>query len=256
MNMNMVRDMRSRWLQRSVRLSAKTDIIWNVVVQITFADPGFGCLTSKNAALQELVKEICADKMLYGFVRERMHLGKLKDPKYPHFFHSQAHIKFGKDLLDVTTSPNEAAAFTGYHSDIDRSSMTWMLNAQAANPEMDEASWLYPPHQIVTPADVNKGDGEGIGKGISGPFAIYDVMACSNDSAQFYDYNVGESPWLPGTLLNDVVNSGFPFKNLFTCGSKQSCGGGRKGYTHYDILYWTAPERTPYTYDTLEHYYY
>ena len=40
----------------------------------------------------------------------------------------QAHIKFGKDLLDVTTSPNEAAAFTGYHSDIDRSSMTWMMN--------------------------------------------------------------------------------------------------------------------------------
>ena len=28
------------------------------------------------------------------------------------------------------------------------------------------------------------------------------------------------------------------------------------GYTHYDMLYWTAPERTPYTYDTLEHYYY
>ncbi|CAE7598404.1 unnamed protein product [Symbiodinium natans] len=205
--------------------------------------------------LQEIMKTMCGDYMLYGFVRERLHLGKKTSPIYPHFFHSQAHIKFGKDLLDVTTSPNEAAAFTGYHSDIDRSSMTWMLKAQAANPDMESASWLYPPNQAVNPFDV-KGKSEGIGKGISGPFAIYDVLGCAKDRETYSEYRVGESPWLPGTLLNEVVNSGFAFKNLFTCDASCRCDGGKNGYTHYDILYWTAPQRTPYTYDTLEHYYY
>jgi len=210
-----------------------------------------------TSVLQELLKQLCGDYMLFGFIRDRVHLGKHQTPTYPRFFHSQAHIKFGKDLLDVTTSPNEAAAFTGYHSDIDRSSMTWMINTQLANPFMDEASWLYPASQVVNPTDdIAKGSSQGIGKGISGPFAIYDVMACAKDQDTYYQYKVGESPWIPGTLLNDVVNSGFPFKNLFTCDVPSRCDGGCDGYTHYDMLYWTAPERTPYTYDTLEHYYY
>ncbi|OLQ00425.1 hypothetical protein AK812_SmicGene16916 [Symbiodinium microadriaticum] len=80
-----------------------------------------------TSVLQEIMKQLCGDYMLFGFIRDRIHLGKQQTPIYPRFFHSQAHIKFGKDLLDVTTSPNEAAAFTGYHSDIDRSSMTWMM---------------------------------------------------------------------------------------------------------------------------------
>ncbi|OLQ00421.1 hypothetical protein AK812_SmicGene16918 [Symbiodinium microadriaticum] len=122
---------------------------------------------------------------------------------------------------------------------------------------MDEASWLYPANQAVNPTDdIAKGSSQGIGKGISGPFAIYDVMACARDQDTYYQYKVGESPWIPGSLLNDVVNSGFPFKNLFSCDVPSRCDGGCDGYTHYDILYWTAPERTPYTYDTLEHYYY
>merc|ERR1712187_1027081 len=54
---------------------------------------------------------------------------------------------------------------------------------------------------------------------------------------------------------DDVVNSGFPFFDLFECGPDESCDGGRSGYTHGDVLYWTSPERTPYTYDTLEHLY-
>ena len=31
--------------------------------------------------------------------------------------------------------------------------------------------------------------------------------------------------------------------------------GGENGYTHKEILYWTMPERTPYTYDTMMHHY-
>eukprot|EP00439_Symbiodinium_sp_Y106_P074782 s179_g14.t1 len=113
------------------------------------------------------------DYMLFGFIRDRVHLGKHQTPTYPRFFHSQAHIKFGKDLLD--------------------------------------ASWLYPASQVVNPTDdIAKGLSQGIGKGISGPFAIYDVMACAKDQDTYYQYKVGESPWIPGTLLNDVVNSGFP----------------------------------------------
>jgi len=57
-------------------------------------------------------------------------------------------------------------------------------------------------------------------------------------------------------MLNDVVNYGFPFFNLFECSEDESCDGGEDGYTHQDMLYWTAPSRTPYTYDTLEHLYY
>jgi len=207
--------------------------------------------------LELLFKGICQDKMLYGFLRERNFLGSHKKLTYPRFFHSQAHIKFGKDMLDVTTSPNEAAGFTGYHADIDRSSMTWMINSLKVNPSMEEAYWLYPPDQKVTKEEVEKGNSEeGIGKGISGPFALYDILACANNTEQYYEYRPFESPWLPGTILNDVVNSGFPFKNLFTCDRPQDCDGGCDGYTHKDILYYTAPGRTPYTYDTLEHYYY
>ncbi|CAJ1403873.1 unnamed protein product [Effrenium voratum] len=207
--------------------------------------------------IKTLVKGLCGDYMLYGYLKQgRTFLGQGIDVEQPRFFHSQAHIKFGKDLLDVTTSPNEAAAFTGYHSDIDRNNMMWMVNSESAVSFMDDISWAYPRTQKVRPQDVAKTNTKGLGKGISGPFAIYDVLACGNNSDMFYEYEVGESPWLPGTLLNDVVNDGFPFKNLFTCKSDEKCDGGSKGYTHREMLYWTSPERTPYTYDTLEHLYY
>lgn len=212
--------------------------------------------------LKKLVKEICGDYMLYGYLRNRKFLGHELKTTLPRFFHSQAHIKFGKDLLDVTTSPNEAAAFTGYHSDIDRSSLTWMINAEKANPAMAESFWLYPVNQRITPEQLLKDPQKGLGRGISGPFAIYDVLACGNDTSTYYEYSVGESPWLPGTLLDDVVNSGFAFKNLFdNCAHSDpppgiTCDGGKRGYTHKEILYWTSPERAEYTYDTLEHHYY
>jgi len=192
--------------------------------------------------IQKLTKDICGDYMLYGYLRnETTFLGKLIVNTIPRFFHSQAHIKFGKDLLDVTTSPNEAAAFTGYHSDIDRNSMTWMMNAKMANPLMDPEYWLYPVNQVITPDELLKDQpAEGLGRGISGPFAIYDVLACSNDTS-FSEYSVAESPWLPGTLLDNVVNSGYRFKNLFDCAGAKNLPPGIT---------------CEYTYDTLEHYYY
>mmetsp|Transcript_4044 Transcript_4044/g.5581 ORF Transcript_4044/g.5581 Transcript_4044/m.5581 type:complete len:551 (-) Transcript_4044:60-1712(-) len=183
----------------------------------------------------------CSDPMLVGYYTSKNKRTTVN------FFHSQAHVKLGKDLLDVTTSPNDAAGFTGYHADIDRSNMIWMA---AIAEDLEERYWLYPSAQ---------GDLVSYGGkppyGSSGPFSTYDIASCTNNSA-FYEYTPLESPWLPGTMLNDVVNYGFPFFNLFECSEDESCDGGEDGYTHQDMLYWTAPSRTPYTYDTLEHLYY
>lgn len=122
---------------------------------------------------------------------------------------------------------------------------------------------MSPSSAKVGEDQVIKTEQQGLGRGISGPFAIYDVMACSNNSA-YDEYHFGESPYLPGTLLDEVVNSGFAFKDLFDCDGEEaksappgiSCDGGEKGYTHKEMLYWTSPERTPYTYDTLAENYY
>jgi hypothetical protein len=36
-----------------------------------------------------------------------------------------------------------------------------------------------------------------------------------------------------------------------TTGKVIRCTGGDSGYTHREILYWTAPKRSPYTYDNM-----
>eukprot|EP00756_Hemistasia_phaeocysticola_P059187 Hpha_TRINITY_DN3590_c0_g1::TRINITY_DN3590_c0_g1_i1::g.25686::m.25686 len=160
--------------------------------------------------------------------------------------HSQAHVKFGKDFFDVTTSPNEAGPFTGYHSNIDRSNFIWMENVGEKvrisgytypKDQTDTATWDSPPY------------------GTSGPFGVYQMAVCS-DKQTYPEYSRLESPWIPGSLYGDVVNSAFPFFNLFECDESESCDGGKDGYTHRDILHWTSPQRTPYTYDSLEHMYY
>jgi len=157
---------------------------------------------------------------------------------FTHFFHSQAHFKMGRDMLDVATSPNDAAAFAGYHADIDRNNMHWMAGSR-----LHEWNWTYPSAETA----------DHTGKppfGASGPYSVYDRVTCK---AATSDPN---APWSSGTLYGDVVNSGLPFFDLFYCDEAASCDGGNKGYTHSETLYWSSPERTPYTYDTLEHLYY
>mmetsp|Transcript_95622 Transcript_95622/g.276261 ORF Transcript_95622/g.276261 Transcript_95622/m.276261 type:complete len:570 (-) Transcript_95622:120-1829(-) len=195
-----------------------------------------------NKVVHRLVDSLapnCTDSMLLGYYKN--------GPKPHHrghvpYFHSQAHIKFGIDLLDVATSPNEAAAFTGYHADIDRNSFHWMYAAR----HLEAARWTYPTSQSNASAARLSGSPP---YGTSGPFGLYDRAMCG-DSSHFNEYT-GDTPWLPGTLWDDVINAGFPFFNLFEC-----YDGGEQGYTHGDVLRLTSPERTPYTYDTLEHLYY
>jgi len=184
------------------------------------------------------VKPNCTDSMLEGYykTKNKGHRGHVP------YFHSQAHIKFGIDLLDVATSPNEAAAFTGYHADIDRNNMHWMYSAR----HLESKHWTYPVCQSKAAARRTSGVPP---YGSSGPYGLYDQAMCSNSSA--YSNYTGDTPWLPGTLWDDVVNGGFPFFDLF-----EDYDGGEHGYSHGDILRLTSPERTPYTYDTLEHLYY
>eukprot|EP00008_Paramoeba_atlantica_P007787 CAMPEP_0201488550 /NCGR_PEP_ID=MMETSP0151_2-20130828/18868_1 /ASSEMBLY_ACC=CAM_ASM_000257 /TAXON_ID=200890 /ORGANISM="Paramoeba atlantica, Strain 621/1 / CCAP 1560/9" /LENGTH=475 /DNA_ID=CAMNT_0047873865 /DNA_START=169 /DNA_END=1596 /DNA_ORIENTATION=- len=156
-------------------------------------------------------------------------------------FHSQVHTKLSLDFGDISTSPNDAAAFFGYHSDLDRSNMQWMEQSG-----FEDQNWRWP--------DGLKYAGGTPPYGTSGPYSIYAATSCF---APFYDeYNPEGGPWLNGTFFNDVVTSNFPFFNLFECDNPSDCDGGNMGYTHNETLFWSSPERTPYTYDTLAHLYY
>ena len=56
----------------------------------------------------------------------------------------------------------------------------------------------------------------------------------------------------------EVVNSGFPFIDLYnsSCPADQDCSGRQRGgYTNQEIMYFSHPARTPYTYDTLAEYF-
>ena len=167
------------------------------------------------------------------------------------FFHSMAHLKNGLDLADVTTSPNDPAAFTGHHANVDRNNMIWQ-RATAAT--LRSKYWGYPRS---TNDVASKGRSPAT---ISGPFATYDAGVCGGDTSTFSEYNVHAPPaWLPGSTLDDVVNAGFPFTRLFDCthdevdatGTTIRCTGEPGGYTHREILYWTSPGRSPYVYDSM-----
>jgi hypothetical protein len=169
--------------------------------------------------------------------------------KLVNFFHSMVHIKNGLDLADVTTSPNDISSFTGHHANVDRSLMIWQ---RRTTKKLSKTYWGYPS---------SSNDLKAAGQSavtISGPFSTYDVLSCAN-STSFPDYHPFESAWIPGTWLDEVVNGGFAFKNLFDCkqdeidstGHLIKCNGTDAGYTHRELLYWTAPGRAPYIYDDM-----
>lgn len=192
------------------------------------------------AELQGKMPPNCSDTMLSGYFRL---LGNTSGSQaaegrgYVNYFHSQVHSKLGLDFADKATSPNDAGLFTSYHADIDRSNLHWM---QAAREQLQNSNWSYPSSQSAEEAVRIAGPKP---YGLSGPYMGHDC-GVQGDKAI-------EMPWVAGTLWGDVVNAGFPFYNLF-----DGHDGGAQGYTHGDVLTLTAPDRTPYTYDTLEHLYY
>ena len=182
---------------------------------------------------------ICDECTMTGFYHDQV----TGEKSFVQALHSQAHIRLGRDLLDVTTSPNDAALFMGYHANLDRNNMIWMMNTKD---ELEDDLWHYPSSQSIEAVfDIVNNDR------LSGPFSNYDALICSLEPDYFTDYNPYETPWLKGTLSTDILNSGYPFTNLFDEEPDDS-----DGYTHEEIIYYTAPDRTPYTYDTLESYYY
>merc|ERR1712232_76399 len=124
--------------------------------------------------------------------------------------------------------------------DIDRSNLHWMHSAKK---KLEGVNWAYPSSQSVEEAERVSGPKP---YGMSGPWGAWGKMACGWAT----EYTSG-TPWRAGTLPGDVVNGGFPFFKLF-----DTYDGGDQGYTHADVLRLTAPDRIPYTYDSLEHLYY
>lgn len=150
--------------------------------------------------------------------------------------HSQIHFKLAGDMKDPATSPNDPIFFS-YHADIDRNAMTWQANTAY----LEDVWWKYPFDQ-TPPPNTNAA--------FSGPFNIYHLMQCGLIAPDRHpEYTPFALAWVPGTLLDDVVNSGYPIRNIFgeTCTTPP--------YTVRDIIEKTTPKTTPYTYDTLEHLY-
>ena len=199
-----------------------------------------------SQALLESVSQVCDDPMVYGYFT------KLNSQRsYPRMQHGQAHFKAGRDFLDVTTSANDCGSFT-QHADEDRSNMRFMLLSLLKNPSLEDNYWRYPQTQFDVLSN---------GKapyGLSGPFTTAGLLTCNSDFETFPFYRWLAGAWTPGTLLRDVVNSGFPFVDLFnsSCSADEDCSGrSNGGYTNQEIMYYTHPSRTPYTYDSLAQYF-
>lgn len=150
--------------------------------------------------------------------------------------HTQAHLHLGLDLLDVSTSPNDVGPFFGDHSNIDRSHMTWMLKSNYLSPDL----WGFPVDQTV-PDDTLAG--------ASGPYPFTGITNFYLVEGMYPDYKLMDLPWYEGTLADDIASAGHPFSHLFG----EQCDSGP--YTHADIVRLSAPEKTTYTYNTLEHFY-
>jgi len=109
----------------------------------------------------------------------------------------------------------DVGVFTGYHTNLDRSHMTWMINTFDSG-KFDQ--WGYPQ---------NQGDWsiKNIDR-LSGPFSTYAASFCA-DSSEFPEFTPFGSAYLNGTLADDTCNAGFPFDDVFDAPPANGLG-----YTH------------------------
>lgn len=151
--------------------------------------------------------------------------------------HTTIHAKIAGEFRDPYTSPNDPLFFN-FHSDIDRNLMTWQVDT----PRLLAKYWRYPYTQTVWPRDRTGS--------LSAPFSAFSPVVCAiREPEKNPAYSPFKTPWPEGILLDDIINDGFRFRDLFGDGS------GKSGHTFRQIISKTAPNVTPYTYDTLEHHY-
>jgi hypothetical protein len=132
----------------------------------------------------------------------------------PTVLHTLNHIMVGGDFGDLLTSPNDPGLFYGYHGNSDRNNLQWMINTQD---ELEGELWGY-PSSTNDVGDMFK---------LAGPYPVYPAMACTIQPDVFPEYKLFGSKFLPGTMLDDVVNAGFPMENLFDTPPANGWG-----YTH------------------------
>ncbi|KNC87314.1 hypothetical protein SARC_00556 [Sphaeroforma arctica JP610] len=149
------------------------------------------------------------------------------EKKTVRFIHSQAHLKIGSrstlgvngDFRDAATSINDPF-FLFHHTNIDRLFMQWQMSALNADSDQDASDVMYgfPTH----PPSKQETD---LG------FTVYDVC------------------W----EIDNTISPNFPFyeNDLFGEGNDaHSTSGKGKTYTNRDILRFTGPGNSIYTYDT------
>merc|ERR1712216_506135 len=128
--------------------------------------------------------------------------------------------------------------------------MLWQDLLTSSNQTWKDAATLTKPHVEEIRA-VTKSFRDDLTHGsrtvaTSGPWAyltLYQTVAGGSDF-----FNRGKTidvatPWVPGTMLRDVNDGGFPFRYLFAGNA-----GGPHGYSNYELIKHTrpcTPERSP-----------
>lgn len=241
--------------------SLKDDVFPEVAAQLEREDPleaeakfmaaamnrMMGHLGSNDTAkVASAIEQTCNMPMIYGYYKQ----AKTGKHKYPYMHHGHAHNKMGRDFLDVATSTNDAASFSGHHTNIDRSNMQFQVNSLRKDPSLEKQLWYYPKSQFEIQANSS------LKTGMSGPWSTAAALSCAPLPKRYRFYSQFPNPWTSGTLASEVVSSGFPFVDLFnaSCDGENDCSGRKLGgYTHQEVLKMTAPRHIPYTYDSLEH---
>lgn len=136
------------------------------------------------------------------------------DIQYVNAAHINVHHKICGELLDRKAALNDPI-FWSFHANVDRSLMTWQLKSEQ---RLQRRFWRYPRTQRIR---------RGMKARFSAPFSAPLNSQCAVLGPMAHpQFKAFDTPWQPGTLLHDVVNDGYPFRNLL--GERKSC---RKGYS-------------------------
>lgn len=206
---------------------APIDVIQQQVAPLILMTPGDEAAKNATMAVVDGLTSNCAPTGFYNDVEG------IRRTVNAH--HGPVHFRVGGDLEDVATSPNDPI-FWFYHADIDRSNMQWQL----ATNELESVFWEFPtsPTEDEPVEEYSE---------FSGPFSFFAFLSCGSDPIRFNQYAPFQTAWYSGTLLDDEISSGFPFlSGLF---ANPPANG--VGYTNREVLTYTTPDTTPYTYDTL-----